>query len=286
MAIDRTSTSSPAFTFKLSRAITVGMLWSYSMAILYPARILRSRGFYSHNSIGRYPTDLRRWGAGRYYSKRFHEPVFVDEDVVGAESVHDFDQNADLYEAFISPATRPVHDESLRLIQRFLPLRARILDLSCGPGTETVMLAAAVPEGEVVGVDLSPRMVAAAWENARHHGLSNVATFQADATRLPRDFAGRFDIVHCSYAFHHYSDPLLVLKQIRRVLKPTGKAFIIDNGPFWFNLIGTPVARFGDPGFVAFHTGEEFQRLFGEAGYSGFYWEEILPGVGLCIGSK
>lgn len=286
MPNDRTSPSSLSSASQLSGAITVGMLWSFSLAVLYPAHRLRSQGFHSHNSIGQYPADLRARGAGRYYSKRFAQPVFMSDDFGRLESVHDFDENADLYEALVSPATRPVHAEAFRLIQRFVSPRARVLDLSCGPGTETVRLAAAVPKGEVVCVDLSPRMIATAWENAQRHGLDNVAAIQAEATRLPAHFAGRFDIVHCSYAFHHFQDPLGVLTQIRRVLNRTGKVFIVDNGPWWFNLMSTPIASFGDPGFVAFHTGEEFQRLFREAGFSGFYWEEILPGVGISIGSK
>jgi ubiquinone/menaquinone biosynthesis C-methylase UbiE len=147
-------------------------------------------------------------------------------------------------------------------------------------------LAAMVPDGEVVGIDLAGAMVTMAFTNAQREGFHNSAFFQADVTKLPKHFHRRFDAVHCSFAFHHYRAPVTALKQMHRVLNSNGKAFIVDPGTWWLNTLSSPFAKWGDPGWVTFRTGEEFEALFLKAGFSSFYWEEILPGVGLCIGSK
>jgi Glu-tRNA(Gln) amidotransferase subunit E-like FAD-binding protein len=51
-------------------------------------------------------------------------------------------------------------------------------------------------------------------------------------------------------------------------------------------LLGSPLAKWADPGWVTFRTGEEFQELCAEAGFSGFFWTELLPGMGLTIATR
>src|SRR5215212_11828111 len=69
-----------------------------------------------------------------------------------------------------------------------------ILDVGCGPGTDTIPLASIVGQaGQVTGVDYDPAMVTEAQASAREAGASSwVRHKQADATSLP--FArGTFD---------------------------------------------------------------------------------------------
>jgi len=137
-----------------------------------------------------------------------------------------------------------------------------------------------------VGSDLAAEMVTTAAARAGQRGVKNVAFFQADITNLPEHFSEQFDFVYCAFAFHHYSEPVKSLQEIRRALRAGGHAFIVDAGPGWMKAIASPLAKWGDPGWIAFHTGEEFQNLFREAGFSSFYWTEILPGIGLSVGTK
>ena len=46
------------------------------------------------------------------------------------------------------------------------------------------------------------------------------------------------------------------------------------------------LAAWADPGWIAFHTEDEFEGFFGDAGFSHFHWEELLPGLGLVIAMK
>jgi SAM-dependent methyltransferase len=129
-------------------------------------------------------------------------------------------------------------------------------------------------------------MVSEAALRANRRGIRNVAFFQADVANLPQHFDQQFDFVYCSFSFHHYTDPAKALLEMRRVLLPGGHAFIVDAGPWWMKALGSPIAKWADPGWVAFYTGEEFRSLFDDAGFSSFYWTEVLPGIGLSVGTR
>jgi ubiquinone/menaquinone biosynthesis C-methylase UbiE len=267
-------------------AIMVGQLWWYGAAVLRPAQFLRSLGWYPENSLGTRPRPGGGRGAGKLYSRTHKRPVLLADRPAGYELVEEFDGMAELYTVAIEPFAGPIFEESCKVIAPYLTPRSRILDTSCGPGADVCRLAPLVPRGEVVGADLAAKMVKQAAATARAQGLDNVAFFQADVASLPAHFAGRFDVVYCSLSFHHYTDPLAALRQMRRCLRPGGRAFITDAGPSWMKLLGSPIAKIADPGWVAFRTGEEFQSLCDEAGFSGFYWTEVLPGMGLTIATR
>jgi len=278
------------FTFDprvdIPAAVYLSQLWTFSLSVLYPTQALKRMGLFARTSVGKYPPRAQTGGEGQLYCHENREPVYLERESERRDTVSEFDRGAQLYETVVGPFTRPVSEEALTLIRRLLPRAARVLDLGCGPGTELFRIAEWISGGEIVGVDLSAEMVRTAYKGARQRGLRNAAFFQADVTSLPTDFAGRFDAVHCSFAFHHYTDPIGTLREMHRVLNTYGKAFVIDGGTWWANLISAPFAKMGDPGWVGFHTGDDFQKLFKAAGFSDFYWEELLPGIGICVGTK
>jgi ubiquinone/menaquinone biosynthesis C-methylase UbiE len=270
----------------LPAAVYVGQLWAYSLSVLFPARAAKRAGMFVKTSVGKHPIVAQSEGQGQFYCREHRAPVLLDNKPSNHETVMEFDRGAEVYETAVAPFTRPVGDEAFVLIRRLIPRRARILDLGCGPGSESIRLAGLVPDGEVVGVDLSAEMVALAHRNAQQQKVLNTSFFQADVAELPDHFAARFDAIHCAFAFHHYREPLAALREMYRALTSEGKAFIIDGGTWWANAISTPFAKWADPGWVRFYTGEEFQTLFRSAGFRDFYWEEILPGIGISVGTK
>lgn len=91
------------------------------------------------------------------------------------------------------------------------------LDVACGPGLLTCALAARVRHA--TGIDLTSAMLEQAREVQSERGVANVAWDQGDVTRLPyKD--GEFSIVATRFTFHHFLDPLAVLKEMRRVCRP------------------------------------------------------------------
>ena len=105
----------------------------------------------------------------------------------------------------------------------------RILDVACGTGDRTIALAkAAAPGSEVTGVDISEGMMARVMEKAAREGVQERITLrQADAEALPYE-EGSFHRVTCSFGVRNFEHKELGLSEFYRVLKPGGKAVVLE----------------------------------------------------------
>ena len=151
-----------------------------------------------------------------------------------------------------------------------LQLGSAVLDVGCGPGTDTIALAELVgPTGRVVGVDADAAMIAEADQRAEQAGCSAWCTHrQADATTLPLE-TGAFDASRSERLFQHLHTPALVLAEMARVTKPGGWVVVLDAD--WGTLsIDTPEVE-SERRLVRVHTerehyngyvGRQLYRLF------------------------
>lgn len=106
---------------------------------------------------------------------------------------------------------------------------ASVLDVGCGPATDTLTLAAIVgPRGHVAGVEQDAAMVAEADRRAAEAGVADrVEHHLGDAAALP--FAdGRFDAVRCERLFLHLAHPEQALREMMRVTRAGGRVVVID----------------------------------------------------------
>jgi ubiquinone/menaquinone biosynthesis C-methylase UbiE len=99
--------------------------------------------------------------------------------------------------------------------------RARILIAGSGTGKEAIELAGALPDAEIVAVDLSRASLSYGQQKARAAGIGNVRFVQGDINALP-DTLGLFDYVTSSGVLHHMADPLKGWRVITGLLKPGG----------------------------------------------------------------
>ena len=185
--------------------------------------------------------------------------------------IHDYDgaltkqiiagRTADIYAAFFLPHLRA---------------GMNLLDCGCGPGTITVGLAQAVSPGNVTGIDLEESQLELARENAAKLGLTNVKFESGSVYELPYQ-DNLFDAVFSHAMLEHMHDPLAVLKEIHRVLKPGGLAGIrsVDLAATLIAPAGATLERAYDIwlkyrqhcGGVPF-IGRRFRALLREAGFA------------------
>ena len=269
-----------------SGGVLVGAMWSYTANVLYPAQALKRAGLAEEEVLGDEPEGLPRRGLGPYFSRRHERPVLLSHATEHDHLVDEFDRMAEVYAAFVRPFSRPIFDEALRVIERYLGPDARVLDAGCGPGQELERVARLVPAGEVVGIDLAAGMVTTAHRAAYAHGLDNCAFFQSDVGELPRAFTGKFDLAYNCLAHHHYPEPPRAAAEILRSLRPGGVYCIVDPGPEWYTRMAAPLARWADPGWIGFHTPDEFRALLTDVGFARTAWIGLLPGFGVAVGQK
>jgi SAM-dependent methyltransferase len=100
----------------------------------------------------------------------------------------------------------------------------RALDLGCGSGRHSTMLAARYRE--VLSVDISEPMLQIA--RARQ-AQPNITYQRRDLRDVHVDTDGRFDMVFSVNTLHHVSDLEQALQQIRDLVAPGGRVVLIDN---------------------------------------------------------
>jgi ubiquinone/menaquinone biosynthesis C-methylase UbiE len=113
--------------------------------------------------------------------------------------------------------------ETEQRVRALLTLRGDERALDVGTGAGALALALAPLVREVVGVDLSPELLA----EARKRAPANVELLEADAASLPFE-RGAFDLVCSARTLHHVARPELVLAEMTRVLRPGGTMLVVD----------------------------------------------------------
>ena len=114
------------------------------------------------------------------------------------------------------------------------PPGSRVLEAGCGTGAQTVFLARSSPEAQLVSVDISADSLLEARVKTEQGGITNVEFRQADLYQLA--FADEsFDHAFVCFVLEHLHSPLTALKELQRVLRPSGTVTVIegDHGSFY-----------------------------------------------------
>lgn len=104
-----------------------------------------------------------------------------------------------------------------------LPPEWTVADLGCGTGRLAQQLAPAVRE--VIGIDNSAAMLKAAAAHTRQQ--RNITLKKGELTALPLD-DGCCDAALCVLVLTYLDEPLAVLREMRRILRPGGRAVVVD----------------------------------------------------------
>lgn len=109
-----------------------------------------------------------------------------------------------------------------------LARESRVLDVATGPGSLAFAVAPRV--AHVTAVDFSPGMIAELEKRVQREGVTNIETAVMDAQAL--GFAdASFDAAFCLFSFFFFPDRPKAFAEMRRVLRPGGRAVIATWGP-------------------------------------------------------
>jgi len=116
------------------------------------------------------------------------------------------------------------------------PPGARVLEVGCGTGAQTVSLARNSPGAQIVAFDHSTASLARAIDRVASAGLSNVEFLHADLFALPFD-AASFDHIFICFVLEHLANPVEALLLVKRLLKPGGTVTVFegDHGSAYFH---------------------------------------------------
>jgi ubiquinone/menaquinone biosynthesis C-methylase UbiE len=150
----------------------------------------------------------------------------------------------------------------------------KVLDVGCGPGTDTIPLAQQVtPSGRIVGVDYDENMIAEAEQRAQKAGVSGWVIHKcADAIELPFE-SNYFDACRSERLFEHLLDPAKALSEIVRVTKSDGWIVVLDSdwGTFSIDANDSETERrlvrfFSEHIVNNGYSGRQLRRLFKKQG--------------------
>lgn len=181
------------------------------------------------------------------------------------------------WEATVAPWMEPATEAMLDMAR--VASGARVLDLACGAGSQTLSAARRVGEhGHVVASDISDTMLHHVHENARAAQLENVSTMVGAAEELDVT-AERFDAVICRLGLMLFVEPAKALAAVRRALKPGGKvavvvftlpaanAFMAQPMQILLRHAGKEPPARGQPGIFSLGAPGVLERLLTDSGF-------------------
>jgi ubiquinone/menaquinone biosynthesis C-methylase UbiE len=152
----------------------------------------------------------------------------------------------ELYQRYLVPAITSIW--AVDLVERAMPRpEEAVLDIACGTGAVTRLVAERVAAGRVVGLDFNPGMLAVA-QSVPAKGAS-IEWVEGSALDLPFG-DGSFNLVLCQLGLQFFPDRPQAIREMKRVLKPSGRVALsvysaIENTPAAYAFVRALDRRLG-----------------------------------------
>ena len=163
----------------------------------------------------------------------------MSDNSAGSYAFGAFDENQDELARLKQQAAIVSEMEGRVLRDVGLKPGMRVLDLACGPGVVTALLAETVTPADVIGVDLSEDLLNEARAYLKGRGTDNATFQQGDVYSLDESL-GLFDFIYTRFLFQHLADPKQALSKILPRLSPGGRLCVVDIDDAWLTLHPEP----------------------------------------------
>ena len=132
--------------------------------------------------------------------------------------------------AGISERHQRIHN---KLLKFGLKPDSKVLEIGCGVGTQTKLIAEFVTKGSIVSVDISPKSIEAAKDRLRDY--SNIEFFVADIALYDINVGYKFDLIVLPDVIEHIpiKDHFIIFKKFNTLLKKEGVILINIPNPYY-----------------------------------------------------
>jgi SAM-dependent methyltransferase len=163
----------------------------------------------------------------------------------------------------------PVGKQAIALMQ--VSMDSRVLDVGCGSGWATRLLADYAVNGRVTGIDISDEMVNLARESSRSYPYTDFEVASAEQLPFPdSEFTHAFSME----SLYYYRNIPKALKEIQRVLRPGGSFFAVvdlyrenEATHQWIDTLKVPVELLSI---------DDYRSLFTDAGFVNIRDQRII----------
>lgn len=167
-----------------------------------------------------------------------------------------------------------------------IPVDASIIDVGCGTGRSTRDLARIASDGQVLGIDLSSRMLERGREQAAAEGLDNIRFEQGDA-QVHRFRPTAADLAVSVFGSMFFSDPVAAFTNIRSGLRPGATLALLTWRELarneWLHGLRTALAvgrvlpepPAGAPGPLGLADADRVRGILSESGYDEVQLESV-----------
>ena len=156
-----------------------------------------------------------------------------------------------------------ITDQTLALMQ--IQAADRILDLGCGTGWASRRMARLATSGEVIGLDVADEMLRRAEQSSA--GVKNVRYVRGSAEKIPAP-DNHFNKVLSVESFYYYADQGKALEELRRIMTPGGRLFILINlyndnhySLRWVGELKVPVQAHSEAEYIALLEQHGFKEV-------------------------
>ncbi len=208
--------------------------------------------------------ELKDWGNKNNKSFSRHSDgfmIFLDSDDIGACDEYAADDPYQVENNINEEFHQVRIEQTINLLDVLeVNTNSKILDLACGEGHITNVINEKYSGAEVSGLDYS--VSAIKYANKHFKGIDFIV---GNAYMLPYS-EGYFDVVVCNNIWEHVPDPLLLLSQIKKVLKKNGHIIISTPSRFRFRniirvLLGKPVVFMSEHHVTEYTVGQIYEQM-------------------------